>query len=63
MLNAPLLGLAAAGLWFVCLVAFFYTMNIANNIYRCALYVFAAQGTVSGPYDREAMDLAWKRKK
>ncbi|HMU74610.1 MAG TPA: DUF6159 family protein [Elusimicrobiota bacterium] len=61
--KMPLLLLATTGLWIAGLFAFFYTLGVANSIYRCALYVFAARGTLAGPYDREAMDLAWKMKK
>ncbi len=38
-------------------------MGVANHIYRCALYLYAAEGTVPAPYDRESMDQAWKFKK
>jgi hypothetical protein len=61
--QAPWLILGLSVLWIVCLFAFFYTLSVASNIYRCALYLFAAQGRIPGYFDRESMDLAWKMKK
>jgi hypothetical protein len=62
-LNMPILIIPFAILWVLCLFAFFYTMGVASNIYRCALYLFAARGEVPSYFDRESMDMAWKRKK
>ncbi|MGH8263665.1 MAG: DUF6159 family protein [Steroidobacteraceae bacterium] len=62
-LHIPILIIPFAILWLLCLFAFFYTMGVASNIYRCALYLFAAQGEVPSYFDRESMDMAWKRKK
>jgi hypothetical protein len=62
-LNMPVLIIGLGALWVLCLFAFFYTLGVASNIYRCALYLFAAQGQVPTYFDRESMDMAWKRKK
>ena len=61
--EAPWLIAGLAELWILCLFAFMYALGVAGHIYRCALYLFAAQGQVPGYFDREAMELAWKRKK
>jgi hypothetical protein len=36
---------------------------VASNVYRGALYLYAAQGVVPAPYTQEMMDSAWKFKK
>jgi hypothetical protein len=62
-LQTPWLIVGLGALWICCLFAFMYTMSVASNIYRCALYLFAAEGQIPGYFDRESMDLAWKMKK
>jgi hypothetical protein len=62
-LQSPALMLGLGAFWIVCLFAFLYALGVANSIYRCALYLFAAQGEVPGYFHRESMDLAWKLKK
>jgi hypothetical protein len=61
--RTPWLMVGLSILWICCLLAFLYTLGVASSIYRCALYLFAAQGQIPGYFDREAMDLAWKMKK
>jgi hypothetical protein len=61
--QSPWLILGLSALWFVSLFVFLYTLSVANNIYRCALYLYAAEGQIPGYFDRESMDLAWKMKK
>jgi hypothetical protein len=61
--EAPWLITGLAVLWLLCLFAFLYALGVASHIYRCALYLFAAQRQVPDYFDREAMELAWKRKK
>lgn len=53
----------AAGVWLVGILAFVYVLGVANHIYRCALYLFSAEGNVPPPFDRPSMDLAWRMKK
>ena len=50
-------------IWIIALLAYFYLLSIANNIFRCALYVYASEGVIPEPYSRELMDAAWKIKK
>jgi hypothetical protein len=40
-----------------------YLMNVAGLVYKGALYLYAAQGIVSEPYDQQMLDSAWRRKK
>ncbi len=50
-------------LWVISLFCFSYLIGIANNIYRCALFIYATDGKVPGPFDQAAMQAAWKMKK
>jgi predicted alternative tryptophan synthase beta-subunit len=38
-------------------------VSIADDIFRCALYVYASEGVVPAPYTAELMDAAWKVRK
>lgn len=48
---------AVAGLLLVSAV-----IKAADDLYRCALYVYATEGIVPEPFDQAAMDAAWKVK-
>ncbi len=55
---------AAVGvIWLITLIAFTYVMNVASQVYRGALYLYAAENVVAEPYNREMLDQAWKWKK
>ncbi len=60
--NYWLLGIAVA-VWLLGLIAWSYLMNVAGLVYKGALYLYAAEGTVPAPYNREMLDAAWKFKK
>jgi uncharacterized protein DUF6159 len=60
--NAWIL-LATGVPWLLCLIAYGYLSSIASRVYLCALYLYASEGTVPGPYDASMMNLAWKLKK
>ncbi len=45
------------------LVAFGVVLGVAGDVYRCALYVYATEGVVPGPYTPELMNAGWKVKK
>ena len=57
--NFWLLGLTAAG-WVVFIVIWSYLMNVASLVYKGALYIYAAEGVISDPYDQNLLDSAWK---
>jgi len=44
------------------LVVVSYLLQVASQVYRCALFIYASEGVVPGPYDQDMMDLAWKVK-
>src|SRR5258708_73054 len=46
--------LAAAGLvWLVSMIAFAYLTSVASQVYRCALFLYASEGTIPEPYSLE----------
>ena len=56
--------LAVAGLaWLAGIFVFSYVMSVASQVYRCALFVYASEGTIPEPYNLELLQLAWKVKK
>jgi len=44
------------------LVIYSVIVNLAGNVYRCALYIYATEGAVPEPYTPDLMDTAWKMK-
>jgi fatty acid desaturase len=51
-----------AVVWFLGVIAFSYLLSVAGQVYRGALYLYAAEGTAPGPFDAEQMNAAWKMK-
>jgi len=50
-------------LWLVGMFVLSYLTSVAGQIYKCALYLYAAEGIVSEPYSAEMLNAAWKFKK
>jgi hypothetical protein len=61
-LDTPWFIAIAAVAWLVGLLAFFFLLNVAGQVYRGALYLYAAEGTPPDPFDAEQMNAAWKLK-
>ena len=62
-MHAPwLLGFSIVG-WLAFIVAWSYLMNVASLVYKGALFLYAAEGTIAEPYEQEMLDSAWKFKK
>ena len=59
--NLWLMGISIV-VWFIGLLAFIYMSNLAGQVYKGALYLYAADGTIAIPYDQEMLDGAWKYK-
>jgi hypothetical protein len=36
--------------------------NVVNSVYRCALFIYATEGVIPEPFDKELLDSAWKVK-
>lgn len=62
-LHLPLLLIPLGAGWLLVVVSFSYLVNVANDIFRCALYVYASEGVVPEPYTADLMDAAWKVRK
>lgn len=60
--NFWLLGCVIAA-WIAFIIAWSYLMNVASLVYKGALYLYAAEGTVVEPYDQQMLDSAWKFKR
>jgi hypothetical protein len=56
--------IAIAGvIWVLGLLFVGYVSGVASQVYRCALYIYAAEGVVPEPYNADMLDMAWKVKK
>jgi len=56
--------IAVAGMiWVIGLLFMAYVVSVASQVYRCALYIYAAEGVVPAPYNQDLLDMAWKVKK
>jgi hypothetical protein len=53
----------AGVMWLLCLLLLAYVSRVASNVFRCALYLYAAEGVVPAPYNEDLLDMAWKVKK
>jgi hypothetical protein len=62
-LNNFWLLAATVGFWLMALIAWSYLTNIAGLVFKGALYLYAAEGIVPRPYNKEMLDAAWKFKK
>jgi hypothetical protein len=60
--NFVLLAIAGV-LWLAAMFVLSYLMSLAGQIYKGALYLYAASGVVPEPYSQEMLDSAWKFKK
>lgn len=63
VLSNPWMLAVAGGAWLACLIVYGYLAGIASQVYLCALYVYASEGTVPNAYDESMMGMAWKMKK
>jgi hypothetical protein len=53
----------AGAVWLLALLAWSYFSSVAGQVYKGALFVYAAEGNVPHPYDHEMLQSAWKFKK
>jgi len=49
--------------WLVAVCCWSYLTGVASNVYRGALYLYAAESTLAEPYTQEMLNMAWKVKK
>ena len=60
--NYWLIAITGA-LWLLAMFAWAYVTSVASQIYKGALYLYAAEGVIPEPYNREMLEMAWKYKK
>jgi len=60
--NYWIIGVAGVA-WLFALFTWSYVISVASHVYRGALYLYAAEGTIPQPYSQEMLDMAWKFKK
>lgn len=63
MLHSGWIMAIAFALWFVAMIVLSYLSSIASQIYKGALYLYATEGVISGPFDQDMLNSAWKFKK
>jgi len=63
MFRQYAVGFSLCAGWVLAMIAVGFIIGMATHIYRCALYVYASEGVVPGPYTTELMDAGWKIKK
>ncbi|MEO6054329.1 MAG: DUF6159 family protein [Chthoniobacterales bacterium] len=51
------------GIWITLMFIVSYFTHVANDIYRCALFLYATQGVTSSAFSTELLNSAWKTKK
>lgn len=56
--------LFAAGfiVWLFSALVWGYLLHVASQVYLGALFIYATEGVVPGPFDQAQMELAWKVK-
>jgi Family of unknown function (DUF6159) len=47
---------------FLMILPLSWLKNLVNSIYRCALFIYATEGVIPGPFDKDLLDSAWKVK-
>lgn len=53
----------AVAAWILAVIVWSYVMGVAGHVFRAALYLYAAEGTVTEPYTQDHFNMAWKHKK
>lgn len=61
--ETPFVIIPVVLVWLLAMFILSYLVSVASHVYRCALFVYATEGAVPGPFTRELMDAAWKVKK
>jgi hypothetical protein len=51
---------AAVAVWLIGILVFSYLLSLAGQVYKGALYLYAANGIIAQPYSQDMFDSAWK---
>ncbi len=63
LLDSPALLFTGVTLSILFAIVAGLVVSVANDIFRCALYIYASEGVVPEPFDADLMNAAWKIKK
>jgi hypothetical protein len=63
LLQTYLLMTPIVIIWLVVLITLRYFLTVASEVFRGALYLYAAKGKAPSPFDEDQMSMAWKMKK
>ncbi|HEX3625445.1 MAG TPA: DUF6159 family protein [Verrucomicrobiae bacterium] len=47
---------------FLLMLPLSWLKNVVNAVYRCALFIYATEGVIPEPFDKDLLDSAWKVK-
>ncbi len=61
-LNQFWIIIATGVLFLILFLSYSYVVSVAQQVFICALYLYASEGTVAAPYSQEMFDQAWKTK-
>jgi len=63
LLHSVVLAVMVAAGWLITMIAFSYLTSVANQIFRCALFLYATSGAMPHPFNNDMAAQAWKLKK
>lgn len=49
-------------LWLLLTILYAWFASIASQVFQCALFIYATEGVIPGPFEKDQMDMAWKIK-
>ena len=62
-LKSVVFGLILGAVWLIALIAASYLLSVAGQVFRGALYLYAAEGMVASPYSQDSFEGAWRQRK
>ncbi len=60
--RSPAIVLAVGVTGIGCIILVSYILGVVNQVYRGALFIYATEGVVPGPFNESDMNMAWKVK-
>jgi hypothetical protein len=56
---SPFMPFVVFGVTFLTILPLSWIKNVVDSVYRCALFIYATEGVIPGPFDKELLDSAW----
>ncbi len=63
LVHSVVLAILVGAGWLITIFAFSYLTSVANQIFRCALFLYASNGSMPQPFNNDMAATAWKMKK